>query len=67
MLISVVYQNNKMGLVDDSKLDELISSNKIKQFLRGDGWVTIRGNTLRKRIGYDYKGLEKRQLFKIKK
>jgi len=56
-----------MGLVDDSKLDELISSNKIKQFLRADGWVTIRGNTLRKRSGYDYKGREKRQLFKIKK
>jgi hypothetical protein len=46
MIISVVYQNNKMGLVDDSKLDDLISSNK--------------------RNGYDYKGREKRQLFKTK-
>ena len=66
MLISVMYQNNKMGLVDDFELDNLISSNKIKQFLRADGWVTIGGNPLRKRNGYDYKGREKRQLFKIK-
>jgi hypothetical protein len=42
--------------VDDSKLDDLISSNKIKQFLRADGWVTIGGNPLRKRNEYDYKG-----------
>lgn len=60
MLVSIVYQNNKMGLVDDSKLDDLISSNKIKQFLRADGWVTIDGNPLRKRNGNDYKGREKR-------
>ena len=65
MLISVVYQNNKMGLVADSKLNDLISSNKIKQFLRADGWVTIGVNPLRKINGYDYKGREKRQLFKI--
>ena len=67
MLISVMYQNNKMGLVDDSKLDDLISSNKIKQFLRGDGWVTIGGKPLRKRNECDYKGREKRQSFKMKR
>jgi len=67
MIISVVYKNNKMGLVDDSKLDDLISSNKIKRFLRGEGWVTIGGsNPLRKRNGYDYKGRDNRQVFKIK-
>jgi hypothetical protein len=66
VLISVVYKNNTMGLVDESKLDDLISSNRIKQFLRAEGWLTINGNPLRRRNGYEYKGREKRQGFKIK-
>ena len=66
MLISVIYQDNKMGMVDASKLDELISSNKIKQFLRSEGWVTVGGDPIRRRNRDDYKGRERRRHIKIK-
>jgi hypothetical protein len=62
MFISVIYQDNKMGIVEDSKLDELISSSKIKQFLRSDGWVTIGGDPIRRRRNRDdYEGRERRR------
>ena len=41
MLTSVIYQDNKMSMVDDFRLDGLIASNRIKLFLRSDGWVRI--------------------------
>jgi hypothetical protein len=65
VLISVIYQNNKIGRVDYSMLDELISSNKIKKFLRFDGWVTIGEDPIRRGTGGDYKGRERRQHLKI--
>ena len=66
MLISVVYRDNKMGMVDDSQLDELIASNKIKKFLRFDGWVTIGNDPIRSGNKNGYKGPERRHHFKIK-
>lgn len=48
MLIAVVYQNNEAGMVEAYLLDELISQNKIKKFLRSEGWVTIGVDQLRK-------------------
>lgn len=64
MLVTVVYKNNKMGIVDASQLDELISSNKIKTFLRSEGWVTIGVDSVRKERGYYYKDPERRQRIK---
>lgn len=61
MLVTVVWQNNKMGLVADSQLDQLISSNKIKKFLRSEGWVMVTGDPIRKGKGHHYDGQEKRQ------
>ncbi len=66
MLILVIYQDNKMGMVEDSRLAELISSNKIKRFLRSEGWVTINGGPIRRRTSNDYKGRERRRHIKIK-
>ncbi len=64
MLITVIYRDNKMGLIDSSQLDELIMSNKIKQFLRGEGWVTIGKERIR-RHRRKYLGRERRQNIKI--
>jgi hypothetical protein len=41
MLIKVIYQTNEIDVVESSQLDMLVSSNKIKNFLRFDGWVTV--------------------------
>ena len=41
MLIKVMYQNNGIEMVEASRLDTLIASNKIKKFLRSEGWVTV--------------------------
>ena len=65
MLITVIYQNNKVGIVDAPHLDEVITSSKIKQFLRTEGWVTIGVDLIRKATrhnykGPDYKGIERR-------
>lgn len=40
-VITVKYKNGKTGKVETCKLNELICSNKIKQFLRSEGWVTL--------------------------
>ena len=61
MLIEVMYQNDEMGMVEDFQLDELISSNKIKKFLRSEGWVTIGVDPIRKESRVHYKGRERRQ------
>ena len=71
MLITVMYQNGKYGLVDNSDLYELIYLKKIKKFLRSDDWCTLGIDPLREGYKNDYKGQERRQSFtqtnKIKK
>jgi len=64
VLVTVVYKNNKMGLVDASRLDELISSKKIKTFLRSEGWVTIGVDSVRRERGCPYEAPERRQCIK---
>jgi hypothetical protein len=60
VLIPVIYRDNEMDLIDASHLNELIASNKIKKFLRSEGWVTIsRGHIRRSRP--NYLGRERRQ------
>jgi hypothetical protein len=59
MLITVKYLNGKAGLVEDSELDELIRSNKIKSFLRSEGWVIIGRDRLR-HSAETYEGQNKR-------
>jgi hypothetical protein len=61
MLINIIYQNGKYGLVDDSELDELITNRKIKKFLRSTGWCTLGVDQIRKESRIDYKGQERRQ------
>lgn len=65
MFITVIYQDNKMGLVDASELDELIYSNKIKQFRRSEGWVTIGLDPIR-RSRDQYGDQNRRRHIKIK-
>jgi len=64
MLINVIYQNSKYGLVEDSELDELIVNRKIKKFLRSTGWCTLGVDPIRKEPRIDFKGPERRQAVK---
>lgn len=41
MLIKVMYQDGKVGEVEDQQLDALIHSKKIKKFFRSGKWATI--------------------------
>lgn len=61
MLINVIYQNGKYGLVEDSELDKLIVQGKIKKFLRSTGWCTLGADPIRKESRIDFKGQERRQ------
>ena len=64
MRIKVMYQNNESEMVEASQLDRLISSNKIKKFLRSEGWVTVGIDPIRKESRVNYKGSERRQAAK---
>ncbi|MBM4147416.1 MAG: hypothetical protein FJ240_14280 [Nitrospira sp.] len=64
MLINVIYQNSKYGLVEDSELDKLIVEGKIKKFLRSTGWCTLGVDPIRKDSRIDFKGQERRQAVK---
>jgi hypothetical protein len=64
MLINVVYQNGKYGLIDNSELDELIEKRKIKKFLRSDGWCMLGVDPIRKGPSIDFKVTERRQAVK---
>ena len=64
MLIKVMYQNNEIEMVEACQLDTLISSNKIKKFLRSEGWVTVGIDPIRKEKRVNYKGSERRQAAK---
>jgi hypothetical protein len=61
MLINIIYQNGKYGLVEDSELDDLIAKRKIKKFLRSTGWCTLGVDLIRKEPRINYKGRERRQ------
>ncbi|OGW38382.1 MAG: hypothetical protein A2Y97_08070 [Nitrospirae bacterium RBG_13_39_12] len=61
MFVTVMYKDGRTGMVKHDQLDGLISSNKIKKFLRSDGWVSIGVHRIRKKGKRGYKGQEKRQ------
>ena len=64
MRIKVMYQNNEIEMVEAFQLESLISSNKIKKFLRSDGWVTVGIDPIRKETKINPKGSERRQAVK---
>jgi hypothetical protein len=49
VLIRVRYKDNSCGIVDDSILDTLISTDAIIEFRRANGWVKIGRDPVRNR------------------
>lgn len=64
MIIKVMYQNGKIGEIENSQLDALIHSNAIKKFQRSGKWVTIGVDPMRE-VMEDYLEVPKRQKFLI--
>lgn len=58
MHVWIMYQNGNFDIVKSFLLEDLISSNKIKKFLRSEGWITVGVNTIRGQGGY-YEGAER--------
>jgi hypothetical protein len=61
MRIKVMSQTNEIDVVESSQLDTLISSNKIKKFLRSEGWVAVGIDPIREESKVNYKVSERRQ------
>ncbi|HXW68501.1 MAG TPA: hypothetical protein VEJ88_02740 [Dissulfurispiraceae bacterium] len=59
MTVKIMYQNDTLAEVEPSRIDELISSTKIKKILRSDGWASVATAPLRGRI-QKYEGPERR-------
>jgi hypothetical protein len=60
MFVPVIYKNGKFGAVEDAQLDILIKQNKIKSFLRLDGWATV-GKSLIRGMGGKHDGSKRRK------
>jgi PAS domain S-box-containing protein len=61
MQIKVIYHDDTIDTVDPAILDNLLSSNRIKKFLRSDGWATVGVDSLRRVCPYN--GPERRKAF----
>ena len=48
MIISVLFENNRYGVIKRALLEEFIISGKITKFFRSSGWVTIGVDPIRK-------------------
>ncbi len=61
MLIPVLYEDQKLGMVYPSRLDKLIACKKILAFRRSNGWVFVEEDTIRKDYhSGEYSGPERR-------
>ncbi len=61
MLIPVLYENKKLGMVYPTRLDRLIAENKILAFRRSTGWVFLDEDPVRKNQNDgEYTGPERR-------
>ncbi len=59
MNMRVVFQDNKEGLIDAALLDQMISADRIKMFMRSAGWAMVGINPIRGSGGM-YDGVERR-------
>jgi hypothetical protein len=60
MLIKVMYQDGKIGVIENYQLDAFIASKKLKKFQRSGKWVTIGVDPIRE-VKEDYLEVPKRE------
>lgn len=61
MPVKIMYQNDTLGEIEPFRLDELISSNKIKKIFRSGGWASVATAPMRGRRRR-YEGPERRRI-----
>jgi hypothetical protein len=57
--IKVIFIDDSVGYVTETQLDSLISSSRIKSFLRSSGWVRVGIDPVRE---IRYKGRDRRKV-----
>ena len=60
MPVKVIYENDVLDEIEPSSLDQLIALNRIKKFLRSEGWATVGTDPIRGRRRR-YEGPERRK------
>lgn len=60
MLIRVLYKDQAAGMVETSRLGELIAAGKVVAFFRSGGWVDVERDPIRGK-GRVYYGPERRK------
>ncbi len=61
MMVRVIYHDNRYDMVKSTRLDDLISTNKVAKFQRTSGWVTVGVDPVRTlRTNTQYTGPERR-------
>ncbi len=66
MLIEVVYNDGRFGMVKPYLLDKLLEEKMMAAFMRSDGWVVVDRDIIRSQNssqGYD--GAERRDLYAL--
>ncbi len=63
MLVNVLYNDKKIGLVLAERIDTLVNENRIIAFRRSSGWVIVGQDPMRREnTGNDFPGPERRNL-----
>lgn len=62
MNMQVMYQNNVIGEIDSLILNQMITSGRIKMFMRSDGWAMVGISPMRGEGGA-YAGIDRRGRF----
>lgn len=62
MNMQVMYQDNRIGIIDSALLNEMLASNRIKMFMRSDGWAMV-GIAHMRGDGGLYEGIDRRGMY----
>jgi hypothetical protein len=57
--IKVIFTDDSVGFVKETQLNALITSGRVKSFLRSDGWVRVGIDPVRE---IRYKGRDRRKV-----
>lgn len=60
--VPVVYQDGMMDMVDAAQLQQLIETDEIVKFQRGDSWVYPGIDPVRHTVSTNYRGPERRMV-----
>ena len=60
MLVRVMYEDGSFDMVRNDMLDILVANLKVKKIRRNTGWVDVESGQIRKSLGNEWDGQERR-------